>query len=359
MPVLSYRIPGLVLHRGGTEGSDRQIRDLQRDLRRLGYLRRNIDGGFGTNTATAVKALQHDLLTNDGTGRRGDGDAPVSVLDYNKGRVVDVTGECDRGLANCISDMLDDPAFPKLPLSEEPRAENDRIRTVMESIVSERVPVPFILAILRQESGLRHFYEPRGDDEDTYIVVGLDTNASERHVITSRGYGAGQYTLFHHPPRTEEVSDLMLDVEKNLGRAMTELEEKLLHFVNGPTSGTRADDRLVEIGAGPLEICKYADDDPRFLRDCARCAQEAGGRDLTEGTTRLHAGTSHRYQTTRYYRKASYEDVPRRERIGCDWPYATRRYNGSGINSYHYQARVLLNLAKLPLLALTPEPEPE
>jgi hypothetical protein len=37
--------------------------------------------------------------------------------------------------------------------------------------------------------------------------------------------------------------------------------------------------------------------------------------------------------------------VPVRKNIGCDWPYAIRRYNGAGINSYHYQAKVLKNLS--------------
>jgi hypothetical protein len=26
------------------------------------------------------------------------------------------------------------------------------------------------------------------------------------------------------------------------------------------------------------------------------------------------------------------------------WPYAVRRYNGAGVNSYHYQAQVLLRV---------------
>jgi len=33
--------------------------------------------------------------------------------------------------------------------------------------------------------------------------------------------------------------------------------------------------------------------------------------------------------------------------IECDWPYAARRYNDSGINAYHYQVRVLRNVLRL------------
>lgn len=43
--------------------------------------------------------------------------------------------------------------------------------------------------------------------------------------------------------------------------------------------------------------------------------------------------------------------MPDRAAFGCDWPYAVRRYNGSGINSYHYQAQVLRRLVHDPALA--------
>ena len=59
---LSYQQAGLVLKRSGTGASDSQIRDLQRHLRALGYLRRGIDGAFGGGTEGTVKGLQHDLL---------------------------------------------------------------------------------------------------------------------------------------------------------------------------------------------------------------------------------------------------------------------------------------------------------
>ncbi len=91
---LSYQQPGLVLKRPGT-GTDAQIRDLQRHLRALGYLRQGIDGAFGGGTEGAVKSLQHDLLHNDGGG--SDGQAPVRVRDCNDGRVATVTGGLSPG----------------------------------------------------------------------------------------------------------------------------------------------------------------------------------------------------------------------------------------------------------------------
>ena len=39
--------------------------------------------------------------------------------------------------------------------------------------------------------------------------------------------------------------------------------------------------------------------------------------------------------------------VPDRAEFGCDWPYAVRRYNGSGPDSYHYQTTILLKLAAM------------
>ena len=348
MAELSYRKANLVLERGGTHASEGQVRDLQRDLRCLGYLRKGIDGQFGLGTERAVKALQHDLLNNIGRSTRDDGhEAPVCVHDYNKGRVFEVSGQVDQLMVECISDLLDEPRFPPLPMAEDPVAENRKIVAQISALESNEVPIPFMLAILKQESGLKHFNVPRPGDQDRYIVIGLDTNASEKHVITSRGYGAGQYTLFHHPPSIDEVKDFMLDVGKNLQKAIGELREKLDHFVNGPTSGTRADDRIAEIGTGPLEICKYEAGDPRYLSDCKNCAKDAGSQPIVEGVTPFYEGSRGVYRPTQYYRKASYESVPIRKNIGCDWPYAARRYNGSGINSYHYQLRILRNLRTL------------
>ncbi len=332
------------MERGGAGATEQQVRDLQRDLRQLGYLKSGIDGKFGKGTEMAVKALQYDLLHNDGRSSRNDGNAPVSLLDLNRGRVVTITGIVTQSLAGCISDMLDEPNFPGLPKADDPKAENDRIIGLMKGMPSEEVPVPFLMAILRQESGLKHYNEPSKSDEDTYIVIGLDTNASEKHIITSRGYGAGQYTLFHHPPKKEEVEDFMLDVAKNLRKAMEELREKFDHFVNGGTSGTRADDRIAEYGSGPLRLCRYPGDDSRFMKDCKQCMEKAGQQKIKQGVTPIYQGSSFKFVPTDYYPTGSYDSVPIRKNVPCDWPYAVRRYNGAGINSYHYQTIVLRNV---------------
>jgi hypothetical protein len=346
VPELTYRQPGLVLSAGGSGASPQQIKDLQRDLRRLGYLRTGVDGLFGNGTTLAVRALQHDLLHNDGSSRQNDGPAPVRVMDFNRG-VTDVTGAADQNFVESISAMLDAPDFPQLPSADDPVAENQRILAQLRTAPPAAVPTPFLLGILIQETNLKHFHEPSGSDEDNFIVVGLDFGSDQNFVVTSRGYGAGQYTLFHHPPAPTEITDLMLNVTRNVERAAGELRDKFNRFVSGPADA--ADDRVAEIGSGPLRPCKFAQSDPRFFTDCRQCLQDAGSQDLVAGITPLFAGSTQMYQPTPLrHTFTAYRNVPVRKEIGCDWPYALRRYNGGGMDSYHYQAQVLLNMTALP-----------
>jgi len=344
MANLSYRQAGLVLAKPGGAATGPQIRDLQRDLRQLGYLRQGVDGSFGSGTERAIRALQRDLLENDGSSRSDDGAAPVRMVDYNRGRVTEVNGVCDQALVECVSDLLDDASVPKLPRTDNPVEENQKIAGEIAALPARDVPVPFLVAILKQESGLKHFHEPGHGDEDSYITVGLDAKAPEEHVILSRGYGAGQYTLFHHPPRPEEVSGFMLDVAGNVRRAVTELREKFDTFVNGHTGDTRSDDRIAEAGSGPLRPCKYTTGDPRYLTDCKNCAIQAGTQEIRAGVTPLYPGSATTFQPSSFHQETTYTGVPVRGSIGCDWPYAVRRYNGSGMDSYHYQVQVLTRL---------------
>jgi len=342
MPQLSYQQSGLTVRQGD---SSELVRDLQRDLRSIGYLREGITGKFGAQTTLAVKALQYDLMTNQGASTGSDGNAPVKVADYNNGRVAVVNGQVDQQLVACISDILDDSAFPKLPHADDPVQENQRIAAQIAGMSSDEVPVPFLVAILKQESGMKHFREPRGTDEDNFIVVGLDRNAqgeAKKYAITSRGYGAGQYTLFHHPPTAEEVQQIMLDATQNVLKAIDELKGKFERFVISQKSG--ADDRLAEFGNGPLRTCKYSSGDARYMKDCKTCALAAGTQAIVAGVTPFYEGSSKVYQTTQYYNPAPFKSIPLRKNLGCDWPYAVRRYNGSGVNSYWYQGMVLNHL---------------
>ncbi len=56
-----YGRRGLRLARG-TPAAPELVRALQRNLRRLGYLRAGLDGRLGPETERAVRSLQHDLL---------------------------------------------------------------------------------------------------------------------------------------------------------------------------------------------------------------------------------------------------------------------------------------------------------
>ena len=339
MATTSFLQPGLVLQKGMPKCNE--VKDLQQALRELGYLRSGVDGNFGSGTEAGVKALQYDLLSNNGSG--SDGAAPVKVTSYNKGRVISVTGVVDQNTAQCVADMLGDALFIRLPIATDPVAANQQVVQKILAATSTEVPVRFIAAILKQESDLKHYNE-----QDAVITTGLDTNnAAQTFAITSRGYGAGQFTIFHHPPRQDEVDDFMNDVTKNLGKAEKELREKFDKFVNGPAD--TADDRQKEIGSGPMRVCKYATNDPRYLTDCKNCAIAAGSRDIVENVTPWYAGSPNLYVPTQYYSSANYPNIPQRENFGCDWPYAVRRYNGGGINSYHYQARVIRNVRDLDL----------
>lgn len=345
MPPLSYRQSGLILAKDGSPATEQQIRDLQRHLRSLGYLKAGIDGKFGDLTTSAVQALQYDLLHHDGKGVGGDGDPPVKIQDYNRGRVTAVTGLADQALVECLSEILDDPAFPKLPQTNDPSTENQKVRDRIDSMPPPGVPLPFLKAILQQESSFQHYHVPAGHDEDTFITIGLDRNdQAHPEVITSRGYGVGQYTLFHHPPRPAEIEDYLKDPIKNLQKAIGELLDKFEHFILGPSSGKQADDRLKEHDREPLRWCKYHPNSPLYLSDCKACASDAGTLNIVEDTTPWYEGCNQTYQPTQYYHHASYDQVLIRKNFPCDWPYAVRRYNGSGMNSYHYQAIILLNL---------------
>jgi hypothetical protein len=61
---------------------------------------------------------------------------------------------------------------------------------------------------------------------------------------------------------------------------------------------------------------------------------DSGTTDIIAGATPFYNGSSKVFQTTQYHQAESLTGVPIRKSIGCDWPYAVRRYNGSGVNSY-------------------------
>jgi peptidoglycan hydrolase-like protein with peptidoglycan-binding domain len=338
----SYAVPGLVLRQNSTFSD--QVQDLQEDLRSLGFLGGSIDGVFGSGTARAVEALQFDLMNNDGSSNSHDGAAPVAIQKYNNGTVTDLTGAVDQDLVACIVAMLEDDKFPKLPSSLNSVSDNQAALTAIRNAPSLAVPLPYLLSILTQESGSRHFQVPSKSNRDNFVTIGLDRNDSDNpSAITSRGFGIGQFTYFHHPPTAAEVASTIEDPVKNVSRAVGELREKFDHWVNGPTD--TADDRIHEAGTGPLRPCQFSSSDPRFMTDCVTCLEDAGLMNIVAGVTPVFAGATATYQKTQYH-VGSYTGVPIRKNIPCDWPYAVRRYNGSGPNSYDYQAEVLQRMVR-------------
>jgi len=261
-------------------------------------------------------------------------------------RVAAVTGTLDQALAACLDAILADARIPALPSAADPAAENRASLLVIAGNVSTIAPTPYITAIAPLESDGRHFHVPPPGDADTFVTVGLDRNdQGEPDHITSRGYGIGQYTLFHHPPRPEEVADFIADPVRNVQHAYRELRDKFDNFVVGPQDA--ADDRKAEHPMLPLRVCKYAPSDQRYMRDCRNCAAAARKVNIVRGTP-CYPGASLSYQPTQYHPSATYSGVPDRADFPCDWPYAARRYNGSGVNSFHYQTRVMLQLLMPP-----------
>jgi peptidoglycan hydrolase-like protein with peptidoglycan-binding domain len=327
------------------------VRALQTDLRALGYLGHTIDGQFGAGTQRAVRRLQHDLLHNTGASTGAstgdDGRAPLAMTDCNRG-VTGITGMVDPALADSMEALLNEPDFPRLPHSNDPAAANRLLLATLVATASAVAPTPYLLAIFLQESRCRHYAVPdTNQDTDSYITIGLDSPPDTPDQVTSRGYGIGQYTLFHHPPRAAEVAALMDDPLRNANAAFTLLRSKFDHFLVGRTADTRADDRDAEHPLLDLRQCRYGPGDPRFLLACRDCAREARKIDIVPETP-LHRQSTETYGQASAYRDPHYTGVPDRADFKCDWPYAVRRYNGSGANSYNYQARVLLALLASP-----------
>ncbi|HEY6432159.1 MAG TPA: peptidoglycan-binding domain-containing protein [Acetobacteraceae bacterium] len=323
------------------------VRALQTDLRALGYLRRTIDGRFGPDTQLAVRRLQHDLLHNTGASTAHDGRAPVAMTAYNRG-VTSTTGVVDAALADSIEALLNERDFPHLPRSNDPAAANRSLLATLATTASAVAPTPYLLAIFAQESQCQHYAVPAtSGDADSFITLGLDTNPDTPNQVNSRGYGIGQYTLFHHPPRAAEVAAFMADPLRNANAAFAVLRSKFDSFLVGSTAETRADDRASEHPLLALRQCRYGPGDPRFLLACRDCAREARKLDIVPETPVYYRSTE-TYGQASAYDDPHYTGVPDRADFKCDWPYAVRRYNGSGPNSYNYQARVLLGLLAPP-----------
>jgi peptidoglycan hydrolase-like protein with peptidoglycan-binding domain len=343
---LPYQQPGLTLSKAGGAQQD-MVRSLQRHLRILGYKGAGINGVYDDATERAVRSLQIDLLK---TAQSAGGSSGISHYNGAGGgaRITAITGVLDQALAGSISAMLADAQFAELPESDNPGNDNARALTAIRTHTGSAAPSPFVVAIVQQESSGRHYLVPRAGDEDAFVTIGLDrNNGTQPDEITSRGYGLGQYTLDHHPPTAGEVRDFIRDPINNVQRVYELLRKKFDRALVGPDD--HADDRKAEHPLLPLRMCRYAPSDARYMSDCVNCARAVRKVNIVAQMP-VYPGASTVYDKTQYYSSATYNGIPDRAGFLCDWPYAARRYNGSGVNSFHYQTRILRNL-----LALAPE----
>jgi len=127
----------------------------------------------------------------------------------------------------------------------------------------------------------------------------------------------------------------------NARGAASELLAKFHTYIIGPADV--ASDRIAEFGHASLRICKYTSDDARYMTDCKNCMATAPALTITGGQTPTYNGSGQTYEAISGH-VGSYNNVPDRTQVGCDWPYAVRRYNGSGPASFDYQAEVLLKV---------------
>lgn len=336
----AYVSQGLTLCTGMSSPA---VKELQRDLRSLGYLRAGIDGDFGPGTEAAVKALQIDLVRNAGEDAQGSPKAPVAVKDFNTASLNAVDGKVTQALAECITKMMAEPKFPKLPFSLQAAVENAKVLPILQQLAALEVPLPFLIAILEQESDLQHYRVPSAGNEDNFILVGLDTNDKAAPArVTSRGYGVGQYTFFHHPLTQHEIDTYVRDVANNVHCAIAELLEKFNKFVVGPAD--TADDHADEHPSEALRICQHQPGNALRMKDCRNCLNTVAHCAISANQTHWFADSPGVYAPTQYHRAIEYRNVPVRKDVPCDWPYAARRYNGSGVNSFHYQTKILMRV---------------
>jgi hypothetical protein len=92
-----------------------------------------------------------------------------------------------------------------------------------------------------------------------------------------------------------------------------------------------------------IALRRDGDPEPSLVRALQQDLRKLGA------TAVLHSGTTETLHPTQYHPSTTYKAVPDRSMLGCDWPYALRRYNGGGVNSYHDQYEALQRLTRPPL----------
>lgn len=274
-----------------------------------------------------IKALQFELRNNPS----------LSHFGY-EGKIDGVESP---ELLNIVEKMWEDPSIPVVSKVNNPDQANDQISSIMKTSLSKVFPNPLALAVLKQETHWKWFRS------DGYPTVGLDfNNKSQPYVITSRGLFLSQRTIFNYPFPQESL-DSFDSVSEDLKFVINALDLKYKRYVVSADVRARDDLRFKSFGDQPLRGCKYEQSDERFMKDCKNCVWSGKLKDYKEGKSLIDVPGKWVLKPSIYHRNKDYLGYPDYEDFPCDYVYAIRRYNGSGVNSFHYLMRVLDHLRKI------------
>lgn len=273
-----------------------------------------------------IKSLQFELLYNP----------ELSKINYT-GKL---DGERTHVLREALKKMWDCSDIPRITKVDNPSEANSKIREIIENKLKSSFPKPLVLAVLEQESNLMWYRK------DGYPTIGLDyNNKVQPYVITSRGLFLSQRTVFDYPFKQEQLNQYD-SVEVDLNFVVDLLNLKYDKFIVSKDPKTNDDLRSSSFGSEDLRGCKYETSDSRYKSDCKNCVWSGDLRDYKKDRSVLGDKKQWVLKSSQYHKIKQYLQFPDYSKFPCDYLFSIRRYNGSGINSFHYLMRVLKHLKK-------------
>ncbi len=289
------------------------------------YIKR-VSENLDDKVKLAVKSVKHDLVNT-----------PFLESNFNNGKISSVDDRIDLAFVSILEDMRNDSRVGVVYRVGGFDRENSLIRGSLDSFNTEYFPVPLSKAILYEETGLKWYRK------DGYPTVGLDYNDKKiSHRITSRGLFLSQRTFFSYPIQQSEL-DGFNSLDTDMRFFSSHLRSKYNNFVVSNKVASRDDLRHFSFGGSKLRGCKYDSSDARYMKDCKNCVFSLNKRTYVEGD-RLAKGSGWKFRKTKYHRRDVYKSMPDFKEFPCDYLFAIRRYNGGGINSFHYLMQVLEHL---------------
>jgi len=284
---------------------------------------KRVQDRFNSKLSSAVKSLKWELINNRSLSRFGNYSA--------------VNDTVTNALVVTMESMVQDPEIGVVYGTKDYEGANSKVELRIKGFSSEEFPQPLMGAILYEETGLRWFRP------DGYPTIGLDFNdKSNPERITSRGFFVSQRTLFKYPVDQSRI-DSMDSLDEDLNFFSRHLENKYKKYIVSSKPSVRDDLRLESFSKSELRGCKYSPDDSKYMIDCKNCVEGLKRRDYPLGV-RLAKGSSWKLRKTRYHKRDGYKNMPDFKEFPCDYLFAIRRYNGGGINSFHYLMQVLEHL---------------